>query len=108
MPFTTFAPKLKEVASIREHVSEPYIQKGKGKGKGKKGGKASRMPSDLVGCRSHTNSGSPICYGFNLKTWSETVKDGRCSKGFHICAVPRCGKHHPAIDCSSFASVKKS
>ncbi len=101
-------PKLKEVASTREHVSEPYIQKGKGKGKGKKGGKASRMPSDLVGCRSHTNSGSPICYGFNLKTCSETVKDGRCSKGFHICAVPRCGKHHPAIDCPSFAFVKKS
>ena len=101
-------PKLKEVASIREHASEPYIRKGKGKGKSKKGGKASRMPSDLVGCRSHTNSGSPICYGFNLKACSETVKDGRCSKGFHICAVPRCGKHHPAVDCPSFASVKKS
>ena len=101
-------PKLKEVSGVREHVSEPYIQKGKGKGKGKKGGTASRMPSDLVGCRSHTNSGSPICYGFNLKTCSETVKDGRCSKGFHICAVPRCGKHRPAIDCPSFASVKKS
>ena len=101
-------PKMKEVASIREHVSEPYVQKGKGKGKGKKGGKSSRMPSDLVGCRSHTNSGSPICYGFNLKTCSEAVKDGRCSKGFHICAVPRCGKHHPAVDCPSFASVKKS
>lgn len=104
-------PKLKETSALRDGAGEPYIPKGKGaggKGKGKKGGKTSRMPSDLVGCRSHTNSGSPICYGFNLKTCSEEVKNGRCSKGFHICAVPRCGKHHPAVDCQQFSSVKKS
>ena len=103
-------PKAKDTPSLRETTGEPY-GKGKGnpgKGKGKKGGKASRMPSDLVGCRSHTNSGSPICYGFNLKTCTEEVKSGRCSKGFHICAVPRCGKHHPAMDCPNFGTVKKS
>ena len=31
-----------------EKKSEPYIQKGQSKGKSKKGGKASRMPLDLV------------------------------------------------------------
>ena len=103
-------PKAKEASVVRDSGGEPYarVKGGGGKGKGKKGGKASRMPSDLVGCRSHTNSGSPICYGFNLKTCNEEVKSGRCSKGFHICAVPRCGKHHPAVDCPSFGSVKKS
>ena len=45
-------PKLKDVGSTREHVSEPDHSK--------KGGKASRVPSDLVGCRSHTNSGSLV------------------------------------------------
>ena len=96
-------PKAKDTPSLRETTGEPY-----GKGKGKKGGKASRMPSDLVGCRSHTNSGSPIGYGFNLKTCNEEAKSGRCSKGFHICAVPRCGKHHPAMDCPNFGTVKKA
>ena len=102
--------KAKEASVVRDSGGELYarVKGGGGKGKGKKGGKASRMPSDLVGCRSHTNSGSPICYGFNLKTCNEEVKSGRCSKGSHICAVPRCGKHHPAVDCPSFGSVKKS
>lgn len=62
-------PKAKEATSVRDSGGEPY-GKGKvggGKGKGKRGGKASRMPSDLVGCRSHAISGSPICYGYNLK-----------------------------------------
>ena len=75
----------------------PYKGKGKGKGKGK-----ARMPSELIGCRSHTNTGLPICYGFNLGTCKEEVQNGRCSRGMHVCAVPKCGKHHAAIKCSQF------
>ena len=54
---------------------------GKGRGKGKRG-KASvrqmKMPQGLEGCRSHTNGGDPICFGYGLKTCRETVTRGRC------------------------------
>ena len=75
---------------------------GKGRGKGRKGKNAVRqmkMPAGLEGCRSHTNGGEPICFGYGLKTCRETVTKGRCSKGLHVCAYPKCGKAHPAADC---------
>ena len=74
---------------------------GKGPGRGKSGqGKGSwRVPSALVGTRSHTNAGEPICFGFGLRTCRNTVSKGRCEKGLHICGWPRCGKSHPALDC---------
>ena len=73
-------------------------EKAKGKGKGK-----ARMPSELIGCRSHTNTGLPICYGFNLGTckdsseWQMLAWDARLR-----CAKVR--KHHAAIKCSQFKS----
>ena len=94
------------VASIRETNnvrSQPYKTKGKGKAvptdKGK--GKGKVMPHEMValGCRSTTNAGQPICYSFSLGTCSEKPVKGRCSKGFHVCAIPGCGAHHAAKDC---------
>ena len=85
------------------HGSSPYERptKGrKGNGKGNKGHKGGgKVPSGLSGCRSTTNAGEPICFGFGLKTCRETVTRGRCLRGLHICAWPRCGKSHPALDC---------
>ncbi|CAE7280906.1 unnamed protein product [Symbiodinium sp. CCMP2456] len=81
-------------------------RKGKGKGKGKTRA-SSRLPAGLEGCRSHTNAGEPICYGFNLKTCQEVVARGRCSKGLHICAWPKCGKSHAAADCPERAKATK-
>ena len=78
----------------------PYKGKGKGKGKGK-----SRMPAELIGCQSHTNGGLPICYRFNLGTCKEEVQNGKCSRGMHVCAVPKCGKHHPATKCPNFKAA---
>ena len=75
---------------------------GKGRGKSRKGRGAVRqmkMPAGLEGCRSHTNSGEPICFGYGLKSCRETVSKGRCQKGLHVCAYPKCGKAHPAADC---------
>ena len=94
----------KEMQSVKPGPYRETVFKGPGKSKGKGKNKTARMPADLVGCRSHTNSGQPICYGFNLGTCQEAVKDGRCSKGFHICAVPKCGKHHPAKQCPQWKS----
>ena len=81
---------------------------GKGKGKNKSKSKSSpKMPTVLVngGCRATTNAGDPICYGFNLGTCSNKVNAGRCDRGFHVCALPRCGKHHPFISCPSKGST---
>ena len=59
------------------------------------------MPQDMVamGCRPSTNSGDPICFGFSLGKCANKVAKGRCSRGFHTCAIPSCGKHHAAKDC---------
>ena len=78
----------------------PSSSKGKGKSKGKN--KSSpKMPNVLVngGCRATTNAGDPICYGFNLGTCTNKVTSGRCDRGYHVCALPKCGKHHPFISC---------
>lgn len=79
--------------------AHPYGGKGKGK-KGKGKGKGS-LPQALValGCRGFTNQGHPICYGYNLGDCKNAVSKGRCDKGFHVCAIPACGGHHPATKC---------
>eukprot|EP00435_Cladocopium_sp_Y103_P074715 s4_g50.t1 len=71
----------------------------KGGGKGKKGGgkSAPPVPAELRGKWHKNSSGEPICYGYNCKSGcaEKGVKPGgRCSKGLHICAEPRCGGHH--------------
>ena len=91
--------------SILAHRPTPYPQDlGKGKGKGKKGKQPfnnPKMPLTLVqgGCRARTNGEDPICFGYNLGTCSLQVNRGRCEKGFHVCAGPKCGKHHPFAQC---------
>lgn len=103
------ASKQTEVYRVEKETpvrAAPYSQDGaKGKGKGKKGNKGlqnPRMPLALVegGCRARTNGGDPICFGYNLGTCNHPVSKGRCEKGFHVCAMPKCGKHHPYIQCS--------
>lgn len=79
---------------------QPYTSaKGKSRDKGK--GKGKTMPQEMIswGCRAITNSGQPICYGFTLGLCKNKVTKGRCDKGFHVCAIPGCGGHHPAKDC---------
>eukprot|EP00435_Cladocopium_sp_Y103_P020392 s3652_g5.t1 len=71
----------------------------KGGGKGKKGGSKSTppIPAELRGKWHKNSSGEPICYGYNCKSGcpEKGVKPGgRCSKGLHICAEPRCGGNH--------------
>ena len=85
---------------------QPY-SKSKGKGKDKGKGKGFRMPVQLVegGCRPTTNQGDPICYGYNLGRCTLKVNKGRCEKGFHVCALPKCGKHHPFIQCPAKGSA---
>ena len=82
---------------------------GKSKGKGKVQGKnkgSPKMPLVLLngGCRATTNAGDAICYGFNLGTCTNKVNAGRCERGYHVCALPKCGKHHGYVNCPTKSS----
>lgn len=74
-------------------------EKGKGKGKGK-------IPAELQGKVTVTKTGKPICYAFNLSGGcSSGLKPGAtCAKGLHVCAEPRCGRHHSMQDHAAHAS----
>eukprot|EP00435_Cladocopium_sp_Y103_P029318 s1136_g7.t1 len=82
--------------------SQPYASsspsKGKGgSGKGKGKTKSPPVPQELRGKWHKTSSGDPICFGYNCKSGcsEKHVKPGqRCSKGYHVCAEPRCGADH--------------
>ena len=95
------APGAASASTTRPH---PYSQPGgKGKAKGKRsGGKSSPpIPAELRGKWHKSSSGDPICYGFNCRSGcsEKGVKPGgRCSKGLHICAEPRCGASHSLQD----------
>jgi len=58
-----------------------------------------QMPSELQGLTSKTPDGKPICWHRNLKKGcNNTVKNGRCRFGMHVCM--KCGKSgHGAADC---------
>ena len=82
----------------------------KGKGSGKQAGKKGKsnawrpsIPQELLamGCVGITNRGNPLCFDFQMQKCSLPVNNQRCSKGFHLCAMPRCHKDHPAKECPS-------
>lgn len=100
------APLAKPVAQSTSTSSswrpQPYQgsqSRPKGKGKGKKGGGKSMppVPAELRGKYHKTASGEPICYGYNCASGcsEKNVKPGeRCSRGWHVCAEPKCQKAH--------------
>ena len=57
------------------------------------------MPAGLRGKCGRTASGGPICYAYNLAGCNLAVRNGRCTKGFHVCCESvngaACGKEHP-------------
>ena len=75
--------------------------KGAGKGKGKdKGGKSKTSSAfdiipELKGMWAFVR-GNPVCVKYNLGTCPETqVKPGEwCSRGIHVCCVPKCFEVH--------------
>jgi len=73
----------------------PYV-KGKGKSKTKSD---VRIPSEIraAGGTASTPDGDPICFDYSLKKCKETVTDGRCRKGYHLCCIcygPHCMLDH--------------
>ena len=66
----------------------------KGPGKGKKG-EAPPMPAELKNKWHRTASGDPLCFAFNTSRGCDQARDGeRCSKGWHLCAEPKCLQPH--------------
>ena len=109
-PMLAKHPDSKSTPPMADKKPGPYKPSGKGKGKSSKGGKSKqgnpRMPAVLVegGCRASTNKGEPICFGYNLGTCVSQVSNGKCDRGLHVCALPRCGKHHLFISCPTQSS----
>eukprot|EP00435_Cladocopium_sp_Y103_P042439 s723_g11.t1 len=102
-----FAPPAASSAPTKPKVSEePRTKRPKTDGTGAKGsnkGNFSRIPTDLLalGCVANTAKGHRLCFDYNLKRCKLPVKDQRCSKGLHLCAVKGCQKMHAAADCPS-------
>ena len=68
--------------------------------KGSMKGNFMRVPSELlsIGCVAATSKGQRLCFDCNLRKCKLPVKDQRCGKGLHLCAVKGCCKPHMAVD----------
>jgi len=53
-----------------------------------------QLPDELKGKATKTARGEPICFAYNLSGCSGAVPGQKCSKGYHVCAEPGCGKAH--------------
>lgn len=80
---------------------QPYQQeepaKSKGKGKPKKGRSGPPIPNEMRGKYYKTASAEPICFGFNCASGcseKSVPPGGRCSRGLHVCAEPKCQQPH--------------
>ena len=79
----------------------------KGQGKVKKDGKQSQRakslcPAELKEYKQTDDQGRPICWAFNLKGCKESVQNGRCKKGAHVCM--KCLRNnHGVATCRSTA-----
>ena len=82
---------------------DPASQKGGSKGT------FMRVPSELLslGCVASTSKGHRLCFDYNLKRCKQTVKDQRCPKSLHLCAVKGCQKMHMATDCPNKTAVAR-
>lgn len=84
-----------EPRGARKVGGKPRGGGGGGKGKSDTIPGRTTLPQALIGKTSRTAAGEPICYDYNLEHGCSNAKPGeRCSKGFHVCMEPGCGKAH--------------
>ena len=103
------APSSAAAPSPKGKTDEPRTKKPKtdaGFQKGTSKGNFMRIPSDLLslGCVAATGKGHRLCFDYNLKRCKLPMKDQRCSKGLHLCAVKGCQQKHAAMDCPNKGS----
>ena len=109
-------PRLAPAASAqppsKPKIDEPRPKKPRPDPMGQKGaskGTFMRVPSELLslGCVASTSKGHRLCFDYNLKRCKLPVKDTRCQKGLHLCAVKGCQKMHMAMDCPNKTAVSR-
>ena len=96
-----------QAASSRQDPSDSQPTKKakvdkKGRGKGKQEN-FQRVPTDLLklGGVASTPKGHRICFGYNLQSCSQPVKQQKCERGLHVCCIRNCHRAHPATECPS-------
>ena len=102
------SPSVNVPAAPKVQPDEPRTKKPRGNGtqpKGTSKGNFMRIPTELLslGCVASTPKGQRLCFDYNLKRCKLPVKDNRCAKGYHLCAVKGCQKNHMAMDCNKAA-----
>lgn len=99
-PLAKPSPPVLTGGAKRTYDDAFQVQDHQPKGKGKKGkgkGKAPAMPKELIGKYHRNAAGDPICFAFNTQAGCSdrsVQPGGRCSKGLHICAEPKCQEAH--------------
>ena len=88
------------ISNLSHEISAGNKGDGKGHGKGKlkrKWRAPKNMPAPLVGKRSETSTGKPLCWNYNLEHGCKSGigGGGKCDKGRHLCMEPGCQKPHP-------------
>ena len=100
-----FAPPASSPGPSKQKPSEEPATKKPKTGpqnlKGASKGNFMRVPSELLalGCVGATTKGHRLCFDYNLRRCKLPVKDQRCGKGLHLCAVKGCRKMHMAVEC---------
>lgn len=105
-PLAKPAPATLPIPGLKRNydaMSDGAIPGPKGGGKGKKGGKGKSpaMPKELIGKYHRTAQGEPLCFAFNTQAGcpEKDIQPGqRCSKGYHLCAEPRCQQNHSLVN----------
>ena len=106
------APSASAQSPSKPKIDEPRPKKPRPDPMGQKGaskGTFMRVPSELLslGCVASTSKGHRLCFDYNLKRCKLPVKDQRCQKGLHLCAVKGCQKMHMAMDCPNKTAVSR-
>jgi hypothetical protein len=99
LPLPSHATRVQSAPSATAPPRKENPMNAKGRGKvrreGKQSSKAKAMcPAELKDYKQQDDQGRPICWAYNLKAGcKETVTDGRCKKGAHICIKCKRSNH---------------
>ena len=78
--------QMNQMKGKRDQPPPPPAAPGaKAKARANKRQRGPKVPEALQGMREKTGTGQPFCWAFNQGGCSNAVKDGRCTKGVHLC-----------------------
>ena len=86
--------RLRSFSGNREKSRSPVRARGKPAAKRGAGSFRPGVPKELQTKVTRTESGEPLCFGYNIDGCDKAAPGARCPKGWHICAEPKCGGVH--------------